>query len=138
MKFNLKNLAVDTTVEIEGVWHEVDAGFRVKVARMNNPEYVRVFNRLSAPYRQAAVAGTLSEEKKAMLAAEAIARTILLNWESLYIDDEEIPYSIEKAQEILRDPQYSPFFTLVMQFAQENETFRQQEIETELEESPSA
>jgi len=131
-KFNLKSLSVDTKKEVDGVWHEVDCGFQVKVARLNNPKYVKTFQALAKPYRRLAEAGTLSQEKQSALAAEAISKTILLDWKELYIDGEKVPYSQAKAKEILADPQFSDFFALIMQFSQDAATFRQQEIEDEM------
>jgi len=130
--FDLNAIATDTKKEIEGVWYDVGDGLQLKVARMNNPQYVKRLNEVSAPYRAQVKAGTLSDEKKAELAAGVMAETILLDWRGMFLGGKPLPYSRKKAAEILADPRYQAVFSLVMSFAQDEAAFRIEEVKTEL------
>lgn len=58
--------------------------------------------------------GTLKNEASDRVMAEAIHQTILLDWAGLHDDDgQEIPYSSERAHELLTSPEYRPFLGMV-------------------------
>jgi hypothetical protein len=133
--FDLHEIATDTVKETDGVWREAGNGLRLKIARWNNPKYVRRINELQKPYQAQVRAGTLSDEKKAEIAAQAMSETILLDWDGMYAGGEPLPYSRQGAAAILADPRYQSFFTIVMSFAQDEAAYRVEEVRTELGES---
>lgn len=135
--FDLNSMSVDTDAEISGVWFDIGDGCRVKVARMNNPKYIELFNSLVKPYKQGGRTIGLSEAKQTEIVAEAMAETILVGWEKLYIAGQKVPYSTAKAREILADPQRQPFMSLIINLAQSNEVYRVQEIADDLGEPPA-
>lgn len=133
--FDLHKIATDTVKETDGVWREAGNGLRLKIARWNNPKYVRRINELQKPYRAQVQAGTLSEEKKAEIAAQAMSETILLDWDGMFAGGEPLPYNRQEAARILANPMYQSFFTIVMSFAQDEAAYRVEEVRTELGES---
>lgn len=78
--------------EINGVWRDFyGAGgthVRVKIARMggNNTAFKRIMEKLSKPYRKGTVDGTpnIPPEKDAEMFREAVAKTIVKDWEGVY------------------------------------------------------
>lgn len=135
---DLKNFRLDTEKADDGVWVDMGNNAQIKIAWMNNPAYVKLFTQLSKPYARLAKQGQLPEDKAKTIMAEVMSKTILLDWQGLKIDDQVVPYSQKKAQEILLAPEYAPFFTFVVETAQDEANFRQEEIEQELGESQPA
>ena len=69
-------------------------------------------------------AKTMPDETFNTLYIEAIAETVLVGWEGLQDDDGTlIPYSKEKAVEILSNPEYEDFKKLVLDLADEQAVF---------------
>ena len=136
-KFDLSNLAIDVESGISGVWHDLGDGLKLKVARANNPKYIRLFNELIGPYRRMIQAGALPDDKQAGITAEAVSKTILLDWEGMHIDGVATPYSQVRAKEILEQPKYATFFTLVMTLAQDEAAYRERGLQTDLGEQPT-
>ena len=130
----LSKFAVDAKKEEEGVWVSVDSdGAKILVARANNTRYREEFRKLLAPHRAAYRAGTLSEEIAGNILGKALARTILLGWEGIKNDDgTELVYSTKRAEEILCDPQYSDFRTLVEASSNDAELFRKTQLEEDV------
>lgn len=135
---DLRKFAVDIEKEVEGVWVDIGDRTRLKIARANNPAYNKLFLKLSQPYSRMAKNGLMPENKARELFAEVTAKTILLDWENLELDNQNIPYSIEKAQEILQNPEFQPFKKFIDEFSQDEANFRQEEIAKEMGELPSS
>lgn len=103
----------DKTKEREGVWHEIGAGVRIKVARSHTPEYNATVRELAAPFK--AIARRLvdsdeplsiqDEKKFKEIDARAMAKHVLVDWAGLTTSDdaeaEVDEYSEEKAFEYL-------------------------------------
>lgn len=81
----------DTAAEQEGV--ELDYGpFRVTIARAGgaNKSYERLLEALTKPYRRAIQLETLDAKVSEKIMKEALARAVVLNWETL-VDAEGNP-----------------------------------------------
>ena len=64
---------------------------------------------------------------------EAVARTVIRDWEGLHDDDdEEIPYTPMMALEILMNPAFEDLFGDIMEAAEDRSNFRSEEIEDDL------
>ena len=61
--------------------------------------------------------------------AKAVSETILLGWKGLQMDGKELKYSTGKAYEILADPTAEEFLALILEYAQDNERFRNEKLE---------
>jgi len=125
----LSNLAVDSTASEEGVWAEYEAGIEFKIARLGNPRYqqelARLIGRLSKRGQRDWAGERLEKAQR-----PAVARHIIRDWRNVDDDDgNTIPYSPEKALEIISDPQYQPIYDWIMQVAQDEEEYRLSRVE---------
>lgn len=128
MGFNIERFATDSTLENEGVWVEAGSGLRLKIARLNNAAYEEELRKLGKPYVRQIRLGTMSNDVLETLNVKAVARHVLKGWEGL--EDEsgnEIKFTPQQAEDILI--KYRDFFRLVMDFAQEQDLYRQEAIE---------
>ena len=110
-----------------GTWIDLGDGLHICVARTGNKKSVAMFNKLTKPYRQMIERGTMPDDKYRELNVKIVAETILLGWEGLFDKGTEVPYSPEKAAEILSDPAYAGFLKLVQDLSGEEEVFRFEE-----------
>jgi hypothetical protein len=62
----------------------------------------------------------------------AVSETVLLGWKGLAQDGKELKYTKEKAFEILAEDTSEEFLALVIEYAQDNENYRNEEIEEEV------
>jgi hypothetical protein len=119
----------DHTLEEEGVWMRLRKGdAEVLVARAGNSKHERLVERLRKKNGRGFRGEDLPREVEENIALEALSQTILLGWRG-FEDDEgkEIPYSPEKARELLK---LSRDFRLeVTQIATEMEVYRREEQE---------
>ena len=124
---DLKKLKTSDKLETEGVWVDIDATTKLKIARFNNPSYKKIIQQKLKPYRSSLRAGTLPDAimEKALL--ETISETILLGWEGLQENDADVPYSVEASKRFLTD--YPDFRDLVTTLATEADLFRTEDIE---------
>ena len=126
---DLTKVAIDPIKENNGVWIEIDSETSLCIARMYNKSFNRQFEKLSAPYRSSVKRGIVDEEKASEILSKVIARTVLLDWKGLKLDGKPIKYSSSQAEKILLDPKYVTFRQLVMDIADEQSNFRNEEIE---------
>jgi hypothetical protein len=133
-----KLFALDQAKEQDGIWVELGAGIRIKVARVDNPAYTKALNKALAPYRHALRAGTLDDDTFKAVMARVVANTILVGWEGLDYHGEPLPYSAKHAEMLLLDPQLKPFYERVLQIANDQEAYRLQQEEEAAKNSEAA
>ena len=127
---DLAEVKVDRKTQNEGVWVAHDMTTSFLIARMGNPKFKTRFNSLMAPHQRKYEAGKLDMEMQGQIMARAVSETILLDWKGLTLDGKEIKYSKEKAFEILSDATAEEFLALILEYAQDNERFRNEKLET--------
>lgn len=127
---DLAEVKVDRKTQNEGVWVEHDMTTSFLIARMGNPKFKARFNSLMAPHQRKYEAGKLDMEMQGQIMARAVSETILLDWKGLTLDGKEIKYSKERAFEILSDATAEEFLALILEYAQDNERFRNEKLET--------
>lgn len=128
--FRLSSLKTDAKRSEEGVWQEIGEGFEVKVARLGHPEYKAYVAKLSKPHLRSIQREGIGSAKLREIQQRAVSRHILLDWRGLHDDDgSEIPYSQEKALELLSDPDYSELLDIILELAQDVELFRAASVE---------
>lgn len=121
---SISQFTTDKDKTLDGVWVEVGAGMKIKVARLNNTRYKTCLRGLSKPH---VVQLRQNNEAAAQLAEaltrEAYAKCILLGWENLLDADgiTVIPYSEAKALKLLTDHQ--DFYDIVESLASEQQLF---------------
>ena len=108
----ISEFATNKTAEVEGVWQEVGLGAELKIARAGNPKYTEYLRQLAKPYRARLRRRDIPEDIAEAITIKALAKHVLLDWKG--IEDEHgelIPYSVEKAENLLKE--YPDFRELV-------------------------
>jgi hypothetical protein len=103
---------VDTKAEVEGVWHTLRGGIRVRIARAGNPRASELTLKLigEARERLRLPEGPLPGKEWDQILARVVAEAILLDWENVTNEaDEPIPYSVEEGMKALLDPALHDF-----------------------------
>ena len=99
-----KLFGTDPKKEQEGVWRDdIGGDIRMKIARIGNPNYQKRFQTLSKPHRRAIRRGTLPDDIAEKLLIQCLAETIVLDWENVQYEGEDLPYSVENAVRLLTD-----------------------------------
>lgn len=130
MKNSLSMFRTDPHIEQAGVEFRVTEtdptgkdDFYIQVRRLGNPDYDAELKRtaLQTGKRMRHAGINMGEVDK--LATKAMARHILVGWRGLVIDDKPVPYSVEKAEELLST--VPDFRRLVEDVANDINLFRQ-------------
>ena len=117
-----KQFKTDEKKEVEGIWVPLSATARLKIARMGNTRYRECIKRLSAPYRIAGINSQIPTDVYQQIVREAVAETILVDWEGLTTDGHPRPYSKETA--LLFCTELKDFYDFVLTTSDSMETFR--------------
>ena len=124
-----KNYGTDTAAEMEGVWETLADGMEIKVARVGNENYDRVWERIMRPHKAALDRNPshLGQQKQTDLLVRVMAEAVLLDWRNIELDGKKLPYNMDNCIKILTD--YKDFRGDVLLIAQQMATFRVDEIE---------
>jgi len=96
--------ATDEKLEVEGRWVPYDDKTSFKIARANNPQFLKVFNDTQRKNRHALRAkGPAADELSKRLLIDILATTILVDWKGpVAIKGEDLgPYSVDAAKKAL-------------------------------------
>jgi len=126
---DIKKLKINTGKAEEGVWVDFGDGFKVKVARKGNKDYQKhVTNHPKIkPFLKNPKA--ISDDVFLEVVNEAKAKFVVRDWSGLKDGDKEVPYTWEKALEMLTDPELAEFVGDLEAISDSYETFRDEEIE---------
>lgn len=128
MGFDVNNLRANPSKELDGVWVDIptkDGVLRLRIARIGNPSYQGEIERLTRPLRLQTRLGTVDMATMENITIKAMAKYILLGWEGLDDGDQKnVPYSVEKAEELLRIPDFND---LVAAYARDAQLFRDED-----------
>ena len=122
-----KNYATDKTAEQEGVWEPLADGIEIKVARIGNPNYQRIWEREIKPYRAQVDRGLMADEKMSEIIIKVLAEAVLLDWKSIEYGGKKLVHNRENAIRILTE--VPDFRADVMFLANQQASFRAEEIE---------
>ena len=122
-----KLYGTDENKETDGIWQDMGDGIKVKIARIGNPKYQKLFQKISKPHRKAIRRGTLKEDVAEKLMIECMAKTIVLDWKNIEVDGKVLPYSVENAIQILTD--FKDLKEYINDFANEMEAYMQEDAE---------
>lgn len=132
--FDLNQFRTSEELENHGVWRDLGNEARIKIARLGNAEFNKMFGEMVAPYAE--TGAVVPEDVKKDITVKCLARTVLLDWEGVYDGDEEIPYSYDNAVRVLTE--LKDFRELVIRLAGNMDSFKEKK-DRELEgNSPSA
>ncbi|ACL59903.1 hypothetical protein [Methylobacterium nodulans] len=116
----LKAFKTNSALLEQGRWVDdipESGNLRLRVRGLGNVDYRTLLDRLvDAIPREKRLRG-IDPRERDRVTGEAMAQTILLDWDNLYEDDAEqvkIPYSPELAKELLTNPDYARFYRAVL------------------------
>lgn len=129
--FDFEDLKTDPVKEQDGVWFDFGRSARVKIARMGNPKYRAYLRRLAKANKAALEADDEhSAELSEKLMEQAMAATIVLDWQGFTSAGEPFPYSRENAQKALK---VRDFKERVLNHANEMEAYKVRQEADDLE-----
>lgn len=101
MKFDLAQFRNDPDKLKEGAWVPLGPGARWKVRRWGNPEFQSLWSSVVRPRLEAIKVGAATTEEVNALTAQCVARGILTDWDGVFLDDVEVPFSVSVAEDQL-------------------------------------
>lgn len=107
----LSELKIDRARVETGEWVDniPDCGdLRIRTRGLNNADYRSLQQRLQGAVPRKERRKGLNPETSDRIMRQCILQTCLLEWDCLTDGDKAIPYSPEKAAELLNDPEYRP------------------------------
>lgn len=129
---DLFNIAVDPDKEVYGAEVDVDGETTLIIARFNNPKFRKLQAKLMEPYIRAEGRKGVTTEQAEDILSRCLAKTVLLGWKGLKLNGSDVPYSEEKALEILSDPRFADFKEMVVTQAQIQSNYRLEAMEDDL------
>jgi len=117
----LSAFKTDLDLEENGIWINYQSGARFKIARLYNRKFKEYILKHGKTDARGVLAGTADSEDSLNLMKDAIASTVLVDWDRI-LDDEgnKIPYTVEDARKALDIPD---FYNEVYNMASERELF---------------
>lgn len=134
----LSEIATDLNAEEEGVWAEYVPGFKVKIASTATRAFKEAVEKAHAPYLELmrSDSGKPAEERKftremrQKIVREITSRLIVRDWIGWEGDDgKQVPYSPEKALEVLSDPRFHRLESWIDSIASSDEAYRLARVE---------
>jgi hypothetical protein len=105
MKTNLDSaFKTDTSLEIEGVWFEIQDGVKFKCRRfggMNSQKVKAISAKYLKPFLKQIELGTLSEQKSREITVKSFVESCLVDWSGVVVDGVEAPFTVESAIKLL-------------------------------------
>jgi hypothetical protein len=120
--------ATDEKREVEGAWFEVPGGdARIKVARSSNQRYAQAVVKAYEKYKNAPKNPHTERQQEADY-TRLLAQYILVDWENVSFQGQELPYSVPSAEKLLSIRDFRVF---VQKCSDDFDAFRvEQETET--------
>lgn len=130
---DISSLETDLDKELNGVWHDIDHETRIKVARHGNKRFElalqKLVRELPTPIKgmdRQEVYDTGEYDKKLN---RILAETVLLDWTGMKEAGEDMPYSVDKAEEYFNRDNLKDFRDYVLKLAMDAREYRVIEIE---------
>lgn len=130
---DLGNQRVDVDKSTDGVWVDIDATTKLKIARFLNSKHKAFVNRAMEPHKRASRIGQVDEEITDKIEVEALANCILLDWKGITVNKKEVKYSVKKAIEFLSDPALPQFISMVREYSNDLTIFHEATMEDSIE-----
>lgn len=124
----LNSFAIDVNKEEEGIWEKV-GDMEFLVAKAFNSEWKKLHKKLENRYFGKKYRNdTRDPEKELDIMLQCLAYTAVLDWKNVTLDGKSIPYSKEKAYEILSDKRFRLLAEELLELAVNQERFKEDMI----------
>jgi len=120
----LELFGTDTKLAEEGVWHTLGDGFRVRIARWNNPAFQRALEDEMERVADIRDDGGLSEEQDRQIMARVMAGTIVTDWEGAEYEGQPLEFTPDNVERVLADPRMRDLRLAISQRAQQADRYR--------------
>jgi len=117
-----RRFAVDKTKEQEGIWIDDQEGGRLKLGRLGNPRHRKAVAQKRNDYLGTKRSTVVPDDVSERISREAVAETILLDWENQTWNGEVVPYSRERALEWMTT--MDDFYLMIVGLANDIENYR--------------
>lgn len=129
---NINQLRMDSDKEQKGVWFDYIGDIKLKIARTGNPNYRAAMTELNAGDLDVLQIGDTQSKQLDLVQMKIASKALLVGWQNLTGDDNvEIPYSEEKAFELLSDPELGHLYDFVIVSSSNLERFLQDKEQQE-------
>jgi len=120
----ISQLKLDSEKEGNGVWVPFDLDVELLIAGSGSPEFRSACSELLKPHRQKIRTVGIEFEERIEIIKPAIAAHLLKGWKNLTSKGKPVPYSKEKALELINE--IKGMATFVLGSADEREWFRKE------------
>jgi hypothetical protein len=111
----LSGIRTDPDKESSGVWVTYEDDIELKLARMNNPAFDKFLETRQGPNLGKFRKQKQTDAEQDALIKDAVAATILLDWKGIEDEDGKlVPFSKEKASELVKDPSLRDFYRFIL------------------------
>jgi len=114
---------IDAKKSVDGVWFDLDTETRLLIGRVASPAYKRLLREKMLPFVDDIRNNSFSQDEQDRITAEVFSELVLLKWEGLKENGVDIPYSKERALELLSDPALEWFREQVEDFGTRMDNF---------------
>lgn len=104
MKFDINSYRTDPALKQQGVWVDMGAGARIKIAAFDNEDFATNFRKMVEPYAKAGQDVPEEEQKRIMVFCTA--RYVVLDWEGIFDGEKALKYSVENAERLLNEIEF--------------------------------
>lgn len=112
----------NVSLENEGVWLDYRDGSKVKLTRLGNARFQRIFDAKMRPHQAAKRGNRLATDVETSVLCACIAEAILVDWEGFEKDGKKLKYTAEAAKELLIA--HIDFRNEIVEMASAEENFR--------------
>lgn len=122
-------LATDKKKQEGGTWITPGSGWKVKVAEFANPAFKSYWEAITVPFRRQIENKTISDAELEELMIDAMAETILVDWDGIVVDGKKFPYSKKNAVRLMTE--LPKFRDIVAEESRRFENFRAAAMEAD-------
>lgn len=124
----LNSFAIDVEKEETGIWEEL-GGMEFLIAKAGNKAWKDLFKKLeAAKFGKASRNKDRDPEVELDILIQCLAKTAILDWKNVTLDEKEIKYSKEAAYEILSDKRFKLLTEALLDLALNQERFKEEMI----------
>ncbi len=117
------NVLIDTKRTAEGKWVRWIDGVELKIASLRQKPYLDERRALLKPHVRAVRDEKIDGDELVIVFAPAIARHVLKDWKGLEEGGKPLPYSVEKAAELLAHPAAPHLREFVLRIAGDDDQY---------------
>lgn len=101
LKFDINDFRLDKDAKQNGVWIDFGGGASIKLANFDNPSFTDAFRKATKPYND--LGKKIPEDDQLEIMARTMSRYIILDWKGIFDGDDELSYSPENAERLLKE-----------------------------------